>query len=162
MTLFTYETIHIKNSIMVTSHNSYGIDASMLNFPIKTMVGEFRKSLDKNTFTAYTSELNCQMMSCKGNCTYDEPSVNRLLNSKNYIIPANQIVRGDDDTLKRQIPVYASANLVIRSLEIDSLQVTPSYCKLSIENTIACIACDDKPTAIFKSYDIRSEGLLEF
>lgn len=161
LTSFTHEQVHLRNALTVAGKAAYEVDASMPNYPIKNTIGEYQMSLDKKTFAAYTSRLDCEMTSCKGNCSYDEPSVNRLLTNTYNKVPLGQIFKNGDSVLKRQIPVMASANLIIGSVELESLLlVVPSFCRISVEHTLACIGCDQRPQAIFKAYDIKQEGLL--
>lgn len=124
----------------------------MPNLAIKNTIGEYQKSLDGLSYTAYSLQLQCQMVSCGGNCHMINllcpGSIVWYLYAK---IPKNQMFRNGDYVLKRMIPVAASANLVIGSIELDSLILTPSYCKLSIEQTVACTGCDAKPYMVVRA-----------
>ncbi|XP_045778130.1 uncharacterized protein LOC123876046 [Maniola jurtina] len=134
LTSFTYEQIHLRNAIVYTGRRFYEIeDASMPNFPVKNTIGEYQMSLDKQSYVAYTNELSCQMISCKGNCSYDEPAVDRLSLNDYNLIEVGKVSKMGDDVLKRKIP-----------------------------STLACTACNEKPTAILKAYDIKTEGLIEY
>lgn len=162
ITSFTHETLHLRNSIVVTGAGSYEVDASQVDMPVKNTVGEYQVSLDKSTVVMYTSDLRCESHSCKVSCSYDTPAMNRVQSNPLRAIPKDQIFVQGKYVIKRLIPIQATANLIFGSIELKNLYVTPSYCKIRVEQSYACTACNTKPSAVFIAYDIRHEGLIEF
>lgn len=162
MSSFSHEKIHLRNSIVIIDGESYAVDSSQQNFPIKNKVGEMQMSLDQQTFVYYTSSPECRPESCSTKCIYDTPAMERVTRTKSMLISKGQVLKNGEMILKRQIPVQATATLTIGNIQLDHLYTSPSHCKINVEQSYACTGCEEKPKVIFKAYDIKSEGLLEF
>ncbi|QXL90807.1 glycoprotein [Pectinophora gossypiella virus 2] len=157
-----YEKPYLKRSVIMIDRTGYATEASEMNMPVKNTIGEYQMSLDKSSYTTYTSDPKCYVSSCNVSCVFDTPAVDRIEAMTSAKIPVGQLFYSGESVLKRLIPIMVTANLVLGSVELDSLYISPSHCKLSVEQSYACIGCDTKPQAIIKAYDIKNEGLLEF
>lgn len=157
-----YESVHIKDSLLINNNQGYEIHASQINMPIKNMIGEHQMSLDGKTMTYYTSRPEVISLTCDAKAMYDEPALLRLLSTKQPTIKKEYLLRSGEYIIKRKIPINGLANVMIGSMKFDHLFISPSYCRVKVEQSYGCIGCNVKPYIILKSYEIKNEGLLEF
>lgn len=157
-----HETIHVKNSLLLNGNIGYDVDAAQINMPVKNMIGEQQLSLNKKTMTFYTSRPEVVSLTCEAKAMYDEPSIRRLLRTKQPSISESNLIKSGDYVIKRKIPTNGFANIMISNIKFDHLFISPSYCRIKVEQSYGCIGCDAKPYVILRPYDIKNEGILEY
>ncbi|AOF41424.1 glycoprotein precursor, partial [Seattle Prectang virus] len=157
-----HETVHVKDSILLNGNIGYDVDAAQINMPVKNMIGEQQLSLNKKTTTFYTSRPEIVSLTCEAKAMYDEPSIRRLLRTKQPSISELNLIKNGDYVIKRKIPTNGFANIMISNIKFDHLFMSPSYCRIKVEQSYGCIGCDTKPYVILRPYDIKNEGILEY
>lgn len=162
ITSLLHETIHVKSSLLINGNKGYEVEASQINMPVKNMIGEQQLSLNKKTMTFYTSRPEIVALTCNAIAMYDEPAINRLLNTHQPTIDGANLLKSGDYVLKRKVPVSSFANMMISNVKFDYLFISPSYCKIKLEQSYGCTGCDIRPYVVLKPYDIKNEGILEY
>lgn len=118
---------------------------------------------DQKTETYSATSIKCEIFECKARCLCREPTINTVNKYKDTLKQAKlDKMIGNDNILDVKDVIRGTITLTIGNVNLDSLYINKAHCDVDIIMTYGCISCTDSPYIIFKSYNIKNEGIIPY
>ncbi|CAB3241801.1 unnamed protein product [Arctia plantaginis] len=133
--------------------------------PMRGLIGDIQLEKEGNKIIFHDDQIDCSTDACTVKCSTNEPALDRLTPRSPYKI---------DRSLVKKMEIYGRywlsysyraaghATLAFGNVELKELIVEKPHCELKAVMSYACEACLEQPRVTIASYNVKTEGALEF